>query len=50
MTCSHAALIGLIVYWIVIFDHPLWGRIRVQPDAFQHVLTNIEAQGSPGPH
>lgn len=53
MTCSLAALIGLIVFWIVIFDHPLWGNIRVTPQAFQGVLTTLEtkmeAQGSPGP-
>jgi hypothetical protein len=49
MTCSLAALIGIIVYWIVIYDHPLWGSIRIAPTAFERVLTTFEAQGTPGP-
>jgi hypothetical protein len=49
MTCSLAALIGVIVTWIVLLDHPLWGHIRIPPDAFERVLNQFEAQGAPGP-
>ena len=48
MTCSLAALIAIIVYWIVIFDHPLWGYVRISPEPFTRILTQLEAQGSPG--
>lgn len=45
MCCSLAALIGIIIYWIVIYDHPLWGAVRVTPEPFDRVLKEFEAQG-----
>ena len=48
MTCSLAALIAIVVYWIVIYDHPLWGNVRVSPAPFIRILTQLEAQGAPG--
>jgi hypothetical protein len=29
-----------MLFLIVAMDHPLWGRLSVQPDAFRSLLSN----------
>lgn len=49
---SHAgrapALIGAVIFWIVAFDHPLWGARRIPPEPFERTLDALEAV-SPAP-
>jgi len=49
LTGCLAALLAIIVYWILIYDHPLWGRVRVSPAPFVSILTELEAQRAAGP-
>jgi hypothetical protein len=36
-----ATMIGLLIFLLVVLDHPYWGENSVSPDAYQLVLTNL---------
>lgn len=40
LTGLMGAMFGLMLFLIVAMDHPLWGRLSVQPDAFRSLLSN----------
>lgn len=41
LTGLTAAMFGLMLFLIVAMDHPLWGRLSVQPDAFHEIRASI---------
>lgn len=36
-----AAMIGLLVFLLVVLDHPYWGEVSVEPTAYQLVLDQV---------
>ena len=34
LTCLAAAMFGLMIFLLLAMDHPLWGRMSIQPDPF----------------
>lgn len=41
MTSTVAVSLGLLIYLILVLDHPVWGAQGIQPDAFVNVLSSI---------
>lgn len=39
-----SAMIGLLVFLLVVLDHPYWGTISVSPDPYQLVLDSLMTQ------
>lgn len=44
LTGVFAAMIGLLVFLLVVLDHPYWGEISVSADAYQLVLDSLMSQ------
>jgi len=40
LTGLMGAMFGLMLFLIVAMDHPLWGQLSVQPDAFRSLISN----------
>lgn len=41
LTGMIGAMFGLMLFLLVAMDHPLWGRLSVQPDAFRELQRNF---------
>jgi hypothetical protein len=41
LTSLAAAMFGLMLFLILAMDHPLWGRVSVQPTPFQELRENF---------
>jgi hypothetical protein len=53
LTALMGTSFALMVFLIIAMDHPLWGDLSVEPDAFQSIETSIarqEQEEAPGPH
>jgi ABC-type enterochelin transport system permease subunit len=47
VSSAYAAMVGFMIFVILVLDHPFWGKISVEPGAFEHVRTMME-QIEPG--
>ncbi len=36
-----ALIIGLLIFLLVVLDHPYWGEVSVSADPYRDVLTNL---------
>lgn len=45
LTASFAAIVGLVIFLILVLDQPLVGRVSVDPGNFQEVLTTVMGEG-----
>ena len=41
LTGMMGSMFGLMLFLIVAMDHPLWGSLGVEPDAFHDLATNM---------
>lgn len=41
VTAALATIFGLMIFLILALDHPLWGSLSVQPDAFAAIRTSL---------
>jgi hypothetical protein len=46
LTSLMASMFGLMIFLIAAMDHPLWGRMSVEPDPFRDLQINIARQVS----
>jgi hypothetical protein len=49
LTGLMGAMFGLMLFLIVAMDHPLWGKLSVQPDAFRSLITQYARMSAESP-
>lgn len=52
LTALAASMFGLMIFLLLAMDHPLWGKVSVQPDAFRDLEANfarVRAEQAPAP-
>jgi hypothetical protein len=45
MVALTASLVGLIIWLLVMLDHPFLGRVSIGPDVFEQLYSSVMATG-----